>query len=91
MGLDREITNILNSGLDFYNCLISLVMLAALLPSIKTNKATKNLVFICIFLIFTNIIMLCSVVIFKSQIIIFLFLRGQTLLPGGKILTDFSF
>lgn len=55
MGFDREVTNILNSGLDFYNCLISLVMLAALLPSIKTNKATRNLVIICVFLIFFDL------------------------------------
>ncbi len=48
MVLSREITNILNTGLDIYNCIICLFMFFSLLDSAKSNKANKYFAVVCL-------------------------------------------
>lgn len=55
MSFSREITNVLSTGLDCYNCLLCFFMIGTLLSSVKNNPRNKFFIYICICLVIFNI------------------------------------
>lgn len=55
MNFSREITNVLNLGLDIYNCIICLFIIGSIGNSIKNNKSHKSFFYICLALLIFNI------------------------------------
>ncbi|MDD7268372.1 MAG: hypothetical protein PUH13_01010 [Treponema sp.] len=55
MNLSREVTNVLSTGIDIYNCAICLFMIFSLAAKVRTHKTIKYLVLSCISVLIYNI------------------------------------
>lgn len=53
--MSREITNVLSTGIDIYNCAICLFMIFSLVTKVKTHKTILYLVLACISVLVYNI------------------------------------
>jgi len=53
--MSREITNVLSTGIDIYNCAICLFMILSLAQKVKTHRTIKYLVSACVSVLIYNI------------------------------------
>ena len=53
--MNREITNVLSTGLDIYNCVICLILMLSVAKEIKRDKASFYFFFVCLSVIIFNL------------------------------------
>ena len=53
--MNREVTNVLSTGLDVYNCIVCLFMMISVAGELRTNKANRMFFFTCLSVLVFNI------------------------------------